>query len=86
MQVTGRHKYTYTYIHIYIYIYIHIYICIYLSPSKKCISQGGKIVNEGRKFIFRDIVQQVGEHTENLLVKMEARQRGTPGKKACGYL
>ena len=43
----------------------HQYIYIFV-PSKKCISQGGKIVNKGTKFIFRDIVQQVGGQAEKL--------------------
>ena len=72
MRVTGSHKYVYVCVCVCVYIYIYIYI--YLSPSKKCISQGGKIVNEGVKFIFRDIAKQVGEHTEKLLRSKQGRE------------
>ena len=65
MRVTGSHKY--------VYVYIYIYIC---PPVKNEFLNEAKIVNEGMKFIFRDIAKQVGEHTEKLL-------RSKQGRKAC---
>ena len=51
MLVTGNHR------HIYIYIFV---------PSKNAFLKEAKIVNEGTKFIFRDIEQQVGKQAEKL--------------------
>ena len=50
MRVTGNHQYIY----------------IILSPVKNVFLKEAKIVNEGMKFIFRDIAQQVGEQAEKL--------------------
>ena len=44
----------------------HQYIYIILSPVKNVFLKEAKIVNEGTKFIFRDIAQQVGEQAEKL--------------------
>ena len=49
MRVTGNHQYVY----------------IFLSPVKNAFLKEAKIVNEGTKFIFRDIAQ-VGEQAEKL--------------------
>lgn len=49
MQVTGNHQYTY----------------IFLSPVKNTFLNEANILNEGMKFIFRDIAQ-VGEQAEKL--------------------
>ena len=35
-------------------------------PVKNAFLKEAKIVNEGTKFIFRDIAKQVGEHAEKL--------------------
>ena len=56
---------------VYIYIYIYIYIC---PPVKNAFLKEAKIVNEGVKFIFRDIAKQVGEHTEKLLRSKQGRE------------
>ena len=37
-----------------------------MSPVKITFLEEAKIVNEGTKFIFRDIEQQVGEQAEKL--------------------
>ena len=42
------------------------YVCIYWSPVKNAFLKEAKIVNEGTKFIFRNIAQQMGEQAEKL--------------------
>ena len=60
MRVNGKHQY------IYIHTYICMYVCIYWSPVKNAFLKEAKIVNEGTKFIFRNIAQQMGEQAEKL--------------------
>ena len=50
MRVTGNHQ----------------YINIFLYPVKNAFLKEAKIVNEGTKFIFRNIAQQMGEQAEKL--------------------
>ena len=56
-----------------------------LAPCLKarCFKEA-KTIKPGTKFVIRDIVEQVGEHTEKQFVKTEARQRCIPAEKGCG--